>query len=101
MPYVTTDTNAALRSLEMNCDAILKATQVDGIYTDDPKKDSSATRYKKLSYKEVLTKDLKVMDSAAIGLARENKIPILVFAMGSKGELARVVQGTGNCTLVE
>jgi uridylate kinase len=100
-PYVTTDTNAALRSVEMNCDAILKATQVDGIYTADPKKDPMARRYSKLDYKEVLTKDLKVMDAAAISLARENKIPILVFAIQSKGELAKVLLGNGNCTLVE
>jgi uridylate kinase len=101
MPYVTTDTNAALRSLEMNCDAILKATKVDGIYTDDPKKHADATRYTKLSYQEVLTKDLKVMDSAAIGLARENKMPILVFDINERGELIKVLQGSGNCTLVE
>ena len=100
-PYFTTDTSAALRSVEMRCDAILKATQVDGIYSADPKKDQTAKRYKKLDYKEVLTKDLKVMDAAAISLARENKVPILVFAVQSKGELARVIQGKGDCTLVE
>jgi uridylate kinase len=100
-PYVTTDTNAALRAVEMHCDAILKGTQVDGIYSADPKKDPTAERYEKLQYKDILTHDLQVMDAAAISLARENKIPILVFSMQSKGELARVVQGKGNCTVVE
>ncbi len=101
LPYVTTDTNAALRAAEMNCDAIFKATQVDGVYTADPKHDKEATKYEKLSYSEVLAKDLKVMDAAAISLARENKIPILIFAIHHNGELAKVLQGKGNCTIVE
>lgn len=101
LPYVTTDTNAALRAAEMNCDAIFKATQVDGIYTADPKYYKEATKYERLSYSEVLTKDLKVMDAAAISLARENKIPILIFAIHHNGELSKVLQGKGNCTIVE
>jgi uridylate kinase len=100
-PYVTTDTSAALKAVEMKCDAIFKGTQVDGIYTADPKKDPTAQRYTKLKYKDVLTHDLQVMDAAAISLARENKVPILVFAMHHKGELARVLTGNGNCTVVE
>ena len=100
-PYVTTDTNAALRAAEMNCDAIFKGTQVDGIYSADPKKDSKARKFLKLNYKQVLTKDFQVMDAAAISLARENKIPILVFDMSSKGEFSKVLQGKGSCTIVE
>jgi uridylate kinase len=101
LPYVTTDTNAALRSIETNCDAIVKGTQVDGVYTADPKKDPTAKKYQKLDYKQVLTQDLKVMDAAAISLARENKIPILVFDIHCKGEFAKVLKGNGNFTLVE
>ncbi|MDF3047716.1 MAG: pyrH [Candidatus Midichloriaceae bacterium] len=101
MPYVTTDTNAALRAAEMGCDAIFKGTQVDGIYTADPKKDATATKYERLTYTDVLARDLKVMDAAAISLARENKIPILIFAIHHHGELAKVLKGQGNYTLVE
>ncbi|MFI4984205.1 MAG: UMP kinase [Rickettsiales bacterium] len=100
-PYVTTDTNSALRALEMSCTAILKGTQVDGIYDLDPKKHDNAVKYHKITYHDVLTKDLKVMDAAAISLARDNKIPILVFDIHQKGELAKVVQGNGNYTIVE
>lgn len=100
-PYVTTDTNSALRAIEMRCDAIFKGTQVDGIYSSDPKKDPKAKKYKEIKYKDVLTKDLKVMDAAAISLARENMIPILVFNISSKGELSKVVQGKGSCTIVK
>lgn len=99
-PYFTTDTGAALRASEMNCNALLKGTQVDGVYTADPKSDPSATRYEQVSYKRVLTDDLNVMDAAAISLARENDIPILVFDLGEKGELAKVVTGQGRATLV-
>lgn len=100
-PFVTTDTNAALRAAEMNCDAIFKGTQVDGIYTSDPKKDNNAVKYEKLNYIDVLTRDLKIMDAAGISLARENKIPIVVFDINSKGEFAKVIKGIGNCTVVE
>ncbi len=100
-PYVTTDTSSTLRALEMGCDAILKGTQVDGIYSEDPRKNPDAVKFDKIDYKDVLTKNLQVMDSAAIGLARDNKVPILVFDIHSKGELSKVVQGKGNCTVVE
>ena len=101
LPYVTTDTNAALRAAEMSCDAIFKGTQVDGIYSADPKRDVNATKFERISYTDVLTKDLKVMDAAAISLARENRIPIIVFEIQKNGELARVLQGQGNYTIVE
>jgi uridylate kinase len=100
-PFFTTDTAAALRAAEMGCNALLKGTQVDGVYTADPKKDPKATHYSRLSYKEVLTNDLGVMDASAISLARENKIPILVFSIHEKGSFARVVKGLGKFTLVE
>lgn len=100
-PYVTTDTNSALRALEMSCNAIIKGTQVDGVYDLDPKKHKHAVKYDRIDYKDVLTKDLKVMDAAAISLARDNKIPILIFDIHQKGELAKVVRGVGNCTVVE
>jgi uridylate kinase len=100
-PYVTTDTSAALRALEMGCDAIVKGTQVDGVYSADPKEDPNAVKFDKIDYTEVLTKNLKVMDSAAIGLARDNKIPIIIFDIHSVGELAKVIKGEGKYTLVE
>src|SRR5882757_2442243 len=84
-PFFTTDTAAALRAAEMGCDALLKGTQVDGVYSADPHKVKDATRYDTLSYMEVLSKDLKVMDAAAISLARENRIPILVFSLHNPG----------------
>ena len=100
-PYFTTDTTAALRASEMDCDALLKGTQVDGVYNADPKKDKSATRYDTLTYHDVLARDLKVMDAAAISLARENQIPILVFSIHDKGAFARVVCGEGTCTTIK
>jgi len=99
-PYFTTDTTAALRASEMGCDALLKGTQVDGVYTADPKKDPAATRFDRLTYHDVLSKDLKVMDAAAISLARENNIPILVFSIHDSGAFARVVCGEGLCTTI-
>ncbi|MBP6818633.1 UMP kinase [Ferrovibrio sp. MS7] len=100
-PFFTTDTAAALRAAEMGCDALLKGTQVDGVYTDDPKKNPAATRYERVSYHDVLAKDLKVMDAAAISVARENKIPILVFSLHEPGGFAKVLKGEGRCTVVE
>jgi uridylate kinase len=100
-PYFTTDTAAALRASEMNCDALLKGTKVDGIYSADPQKDSTAERFDSLSYMDVLTKDLKVMDATAVSLARENNIPIVVFNVREKGNLARVLDGKGTCTTVK
>lgn len=100
-PYFTTDTAAALRASEMNCDAIMKGTKVDGVYTADPAKDKSAERYDTLTYMDVLTKDLKVMDATAISLARENHIPIIVFSIKDEGNFAAAVQEQGTFTIVK
>ncbi len=99
-PYFTTDTTAALRASEMQCDALLKGTQVDGVYDSDPKKNKQAKRFETLSYHDVLSKDLKVMDAAAISLARENQIPILVFSIAEEGAFSRVVTGEGKFTII-
>jgi uridylate kinase len=99
-PFFTTDTAAALRAAEMNCNAMLKGTQVDGVYSADPKKNPKAERYDFLSYHEVLSRDLKVMDASAVSLSRENGIPIVVFSIHDKGSLAAVLQGNGRCTII-
>lgn len=99
-PFFTTDTAAALRAVEMDCDALLKGTQVDGVYNDDPKKVPDATRYKRLSYQSVLTQNLRVMDTSAIALARDNTVPILVFSIHKLGALADVVHGKGAFTII-
>ena len=99
-PYFTTDTAAALRAAELGCDALLKATQVDGVYTSDPKSDTSAVRIESLSYSRVLRDDLKVMDASAIALARENDIPILVFSIHNPSALADVIRGDGRFTII-
>ncbi|MGY8935824.1 MAG: UMP kinase [Alphaproteobacteria bacterium] len=99
-PFFTTDTAAALRASEMDCDALLKATQVDGVYSEDPVTNPDATRYDKLGYMEVLSRDLRVMDAAAISLARENNIPILVFSIHNKGAFADVIKGNGTFTII-
>lgn len=99
-PFFTTDTTAALRAAEMGCDAIFKATQVDGVYAADPKHDPAATRYDALTYGEVLARDLKVMDGAAIALARDSGIPIIIFSNTEEGNLLRVLEGQGRCTIV-
>lgn len=99
-PYFTTDTAAALRAAEMNCDALFKGTSVDGVYTADPKKDKTAQRYDKLSYLEVLSRDLKVMDATAVSLMRENEIPIVVFSIRHEGELNKVIHGGGIHTVI-
>jgi len=100
-PFFTTDTAAALRAAEMTCDAMLKATNVDGVYSADPKKVKDATRFESLSYHEVLARNLQVMDASAISLSRENKIPILVFSLHERGALAEVLQGRGRATIIE
>ena len=100
-PFFTTDTAAALRAAEMGCDALLKGTQVDGVYSADPKNDPAATRYDSLSYHDVLAKNLQVMDAAAISLSRENRIPILVFSLADPGGLAKVLRGEGRATIIE
>jgi uridylate kinase len=99
-PFFTTDTAAALRAAEMGCDALLKGTNVDGVYTADPKTDPKATRYERLSYLDVLSKDLKVMDASAVSLSRENDIPIVVFSIQEKGNFVSVLEGKGECTVV-
>lgn len=99
-PYFTTDTAAALRASEMGCNALLKATKVDGVYTADPVKDPTAERYERLSYHQVLTDDLAVMDASAIALARENRIPILVFSIYVPGAFTELVQGRGRFTII-
>jgi len=100
-PFFTTDTAAALRASEMGCNALMKGTQVDGVYTADPKTDPSATRYERLGYMQVLADDLKVMDASAIALCRDNSIPIVVFNIHEKGEFGRVLNGQGRSTIVE
>ena len=99
-PFFTTDTAAALRAAEMGCDVLLKGTQVDGVYSADPQTSPDAERYDSLSYLDVLSKDLKVMDTSAIALARENKIPILVFSIHNRGALPDVLAGKGTCTII-
>jgi len=99
-PFFTTDTAAALRAAEMGCDALLKGTQVDGVYTADPRKNKDAIRFDELTYLDVLAKDLAVMDAAAISLARENGLPIVVFNIHEPGNFARVLQGSGTFTTI-
>ena len=99
-PFFSTDTAAVLRSIEMRCDAIFKGTQVDGVYSSDPKKDCSATRYDRISYRDLLTSDLKIMDAAAVSLARENSIPVIVFDLGKVNAFSEVVKGRGIFTTI-
>ena len=100
-PFFTTDTAAALRASEMGCDALLKATKVDGVYDADPNRVAGARRFERLDYLEVLSRDLQVMDASAISLARENRIPILVFSIFENGGFAEVVQGRGRFTIID
>ena len=99
-PYFTTDTAAALRASEMNCEAIIKATLVDGVYSADPKKDKNAIKFNELTYLDVLAKDLKVMDASSISLARENKIPIIVCSIVENENLSKVLLGEGSYTII-
>jgi uridylate kinase len=99
-PFFTTDTAAALRASEMGCDALLKATKVDGVYDADPELDPQARRFDRLDYLEVLSHDLRVMDASAISLARENSIPILVFSIFKNGGFAEAVRGRGRYTII-
>jgi len=99
-PYFTTDTGAVLRAAELECDAVMKATNVDGVYTADPKLDPSARRYERLTHDEALAKDLKVMDAAAFALAREAKLPIIVFSIREAGAIASAIRGEGRATTV-
>ena len=100
-PFFTTDTAAALRAVEMSCDAVVKATKVDGIYSADPKKDKNAQHHRHLTYLDVLARDLRVMDASAISLARENNIPIIVLSIEKGGNLASVLRGEGLFTIVQ
>ncbi|MCI1767989.1 MAG: UMP kinase, partial [Acetobacter peroxydans] len=99
-PFFTTDTAAALRAAEMECNILLKGTQVDGVYSADPKRDPSAVRYDELTYLNVLANQLNVMDAAAISLARENNLPIIVFNIGEEGSFGRVMRGEGPFTRI-
>lgn len=100
-PFFTTDTAAALRAIEMGCDGLLKGTQVDGVYSADPKKVPDAERYNSLSYQDVISRDLRVMDTSAIALARENELPILVFSIHTPGAFAKIVHGGGTYTIIQ
>jgi uridylate kinase len=99
-PYFTTDTAAALRAAEMNCDALFKGTSVDGVYDSDPKRNPAAVRYARIGFDRVLTDNLKVMDASAVALCRDNNIPIVVFNIREPGNLARVLAGEGVSTMV-
>lgn len=99
-PYFTTDTGAALRAAEMNCEAMFKGTQVDGVYSADPKKHADAERYETLGYQEVLARDLRVMDASAVSLMRDTNIPIVVFSLHKKGALLDVLRGVGTSTVI-
>ena len=100
-PYFTTDTAAALRASEMDCDALMKGTKVDGVYSDDPVRNPDAERYETLTYMEVLSRDLKVMDASAIALARENELPVVVFSIHDRGQFVSVLKGDGRSTIIE
>ncbi len=100
-PYFTTDSGAALRAAEMKCDALLKGTSVDGVYDSDPKTNPAAVRYETIGYDTVLADNLKVMDASAVALCRDNNIPIVVFSIREKGNLARVLAGEGVQTIVQ
>jgi uridylate kinase len=100
-PFFTTDTAATLRAIEMECDAVAKATMVDGVYSADPRNDKTAARYERLSYADVLARNLKVMDGAAIALARDNGLPVIVFSIQDPGNLLRVLRGQARATVIE
>ena len=99
-PFFTTDTAAALRAAEMGCDALLKGTKVDGVYDKDPVEHKDAVRFEKLSYLDVINKDLRVMDASAVTLMRENNIPIIVFSISQKGSFEKILQGKGISTII-
>src|SRR5262249_18282848 len=99
-PFFTTDTTAVLRAVEIGAEAVLKATNVDGVYSADPKKDPNATRFDRLSHQDAIARDLKVMDTTAFALARKNRMPIIVFSIREKGAIAAVLRGKGRATVV-
>jgi uridylate kinase len=100
LPFFTTDTGAALRAAELQCDALLKGTSVDGIYDSDPKKNANAKRFEKITYNDILAKDLRIMDPAAIALARDNAIPVVVFSIREAGNIQNMLKGSGTFTVV-
>ncbi len=100
LPFFTTDTGAALRAAELRCDALYKGTSVDGVYSSDPKKNPAAKRFQRISYKDVLAQDLRIMDNAAIALARDNAIPVVVFSIREAGNVAHVLSGKGTFTTI-
>jgi uridylate kinase len=100
-PFFTTDSAAALRAAEIGADALFKGTQVDGVYSADPKKDPTAVRFERITHEEVLVKGLSIMDTAAIALARENHIPIIVYSIHENGGLGEILKGRGRCTIVD
>ena len=100
-PYFTTDTAAALRASEMDCDAIFKGTKVDGIYDKDPIEHKEANKFEKITYSEVLSKNLRVLDSSAVSLARDNNIPIIVFSIKENNSFLNIIKGKGSCSVVE
>jgi uridylate kinase len=99
-PFFTTDTAATLRAIEMNCQAVAKATQVDGVYDSDPRQNPDAKRFDRLTYEEVLSRNLKVMDGAAIALARDNGLPVIVFSIEDEGSLLKVLRGAARATVI-
>jgi uridylate kinase len=99
-PFFTTDTTAALRAIEMNCDVVAKATQVDGVYSADPKREPNAVRYDRLTYADVLARNLRVMDGAAIALARDNDLPVIVFSIEEPGNLLKLLRGEAKATVI-
>jgi uridylate kinase len=99
-PFFTTDTTAVLRAAEMDCEAVLKATNVDGVYSADPKKDPHAERYDRITHQEAIERELKVMDATAFALARENRMPIIVFSIREPGAISAVLRGEGLATVV-
>ena len=99
-PFFTTDTGAALRAAEMGCDVLLKGTKVDGVYDSDPATNPNARRYDRLSYRDVLARDLRVMDASAVSMMRDNQIPVIVFSIQTLGRLREVLEGTGVCTRI-
>ena len=100
-PYFTTDSAAVLRAIEINAEVILKGTRVDGIYNKDPMKEDGAIKFDKISYSEVLSKNLRVLDSSAVSLARENNIPIIVFSIKENNGFLNILKGKGSCSVVE
>ena len=99
-PFFTTDTAATLRSIEMGCEVLLKGTQVDGVYSDDPKYNKDSKKYTQISFNRVIRENLRVMDTSAVSLARDNNLPIIVFSIKKNGSLIDIIQGKGDCTIV-